>query len=126
MMDERLLTVEETAERLAVSPRSVRAWLRTGELRGVKVRNLWRVPESAIDEFLEHPQERRVSRRGEEDEEDREWLDAAAEEMAKALEETERDVPLEELAAWREAMARTVRPARYVPGKGLLVRERKT
>jgi excisionase family DNA binding protein len=49
---EKLLTPEEAATRLNVSPRAVREWLRQGKLRGVKVGRLLRVPESAIAEFL--------------------------------------------------------------------------
>ena len=53
MERETLLTPEEAAERLNVSPRTIREWLRTGRLRGVKVAgHLLRVPESAISEAL--------------------------------------------------------------------------
>lgn len=55
--------------------------------------------------------------------EDGEWLDAGAEDVARRLEDLESDVPSEELAAWREACAKSARPARYVPGKGLVLED---
>jgi excisionase family DNA binding protein len=49
------LTVEEVAERLRVSPRTVRGWLQDGRLKG---RNLggragWRIREKDVDAFME-------------------------------------------------------------------------
>ena len=38
----RLLTPEEAAELLAVSPKSVRKWLWQGKLKGVRVGRPWR------------------------------------------------------------------------------------
>jgi len=40
-MAEKLLTPEEVAEHLAVSPKSIRKWLREGKLKGVRVGRLW-------------------------------------------------------------------------------------
>lgn len=54
-MVDRLLTPEEAAERLAVSPKSIREWLRTGRLAGVKVGRLWRIREEALEAFLTNP-----------------------------------------------------------------------
>lgn len=57
-MSERLLTVNETAAALSLNPQTVREWLRSGKLRGLRTgtaktgRNEWRVPESAIPEAL--------------------------------------------------------------------------
>jgi excisionase family DNA binding protein len=51
-MPDVFLTVEETAERLKVHPESVRDWLRTGKLRGLKAGRQWRITESALDAFL--------------------------------------------------------------------------
>ena len=52
-MDDRLLTVDEVAERLKVHPESVRRWLRDGTLAGhlVTRRAGWRIPESAFLRF---------------------------------------------------------------------------
>lgn len=54
-MNEKLLTPQAVAERLEVSPDTVRIWLRKGILKGIKVGGgkLWRISESSVDEFLE-------------------------------------------------------------------------
>lgn len=44
----RLLTVDETAKYLKVSPYTVRKWLRTGKLRGHKIGRLYRVVEDDL------------------------------------------------------------------------------
>lgn len=49
---DRLLSTEEVAERLNVSPLTVRKWLRSGRLRGIKVSVLWRVRESDLNAFI--------------------------------------------------------------------------
>lgn len=50
---EKLLTQEEVAERLAVSPRTVGGWLRDGKLRGVKLAGkMWRIPEPELERFV--------------------------------------------------------------------------
>jgi len=51
-MAERLLTLEEVAERLAVAPKTIRGWLREGKLKGLKVGKLWRVREQDLEAFL--------------------------------------------------------------------------
>ena len=53
-MSEKLLSPEAAAELLDVSPATVRGWLRSGILQGSKVGGgkLWRISESAIDEFI--------------------------------------------------------------------------
>jgi excisionase family DNA binding protein len=55
----RLLTPEQAASRLAVSSRSIREWLRSGKLKGVKAGKLWRIRDSDIEDFLDHGQEER-------------------------------------------------------------------
>ncbi len=54
-MPEKLLTLEDVAERLMVQVPTVRGWLRTGRMRGVKAGRLWRVPEGEVDGFLAQP-----------------------------------------------------------------------
>jgi excisionase family DNA binding protein len=50
---ERLLTPEDAAERLSVSPRTLREWIRQKKIRGVRVAGkLLRVPESALADVL--------------------------------------------------------------------------
>lgn len=55
---ERLLTPEQVAERLGLSVLTVRDWLRSGRLPGVKPGGrVWRVREHDLDEYI-----RRLSR----------------------------------------------------------------
>lgn len=49
----KLLTPEEVAKRLAVSPETVKKWLRMGKLNGVKVSVLWRVREEDLEDFIQ-------------------------------------------------------------------------
>lgn len=49
---DRLLTPEEAAEIFAVSPKSIREWLRQGKLKGTKVGRLWRIKKSDLEAFL--------------------------------------------------------------------------
>jgi excisionase family DNA binding protein len=54
-MAEELLTVEEVAARLRSNPETVRRYLRSGKLRGVRpggTRLGWRIPVSELDRFL--------------------------------------------------------------------------
>jgi excisionase family DNA binding protein len=48
----KVFTPEEVAERLSVSTKTIKDWLRTGKLKGVKVGRLWRVRESELEAFL--------------------------------------------------------------------------
>jgi excisionase family DNA binding protein len=41
------------AQRLDVPVKTLMYWLHTGKLRGVKMGKLWKIPESAIQEFIE-------------------------------------------------------------------------
>jgi acetyl-CoA synthetase len=52
MDEETLFTIQEVAARLKVTPKTVRQWLQRGQMRGIKAGKLWRIPESALDEFL--------------------------------------------------------------------------
>lgn len=50
-----LITPEAAAEKLAVSVKTIKNLLRSGKLRGVKVGNLWRLQEKALEEYLKEP-----------------------------------------------------------------------
>lgn len=50
---EELFTVVEVAERLKVPQRTVKRWLLSGQLRGLKAGRKWRVKPSAIEQFLQ-------------------------------------------------------------------------
>lgn len=48
MTEENFLTVDEAALRLKIAPFTMRKWLRVGQVGGVKMGRVWRVPESAL------------------------------------------------------------------------------
>jgi excisionase family DNA binding protein len=48
----KIFTPKEVAEKLTVSIKTVKDWLRSGKLKGVKVGRLWRVRESDLENFL--------------------------------------------------------------------------
>jgi excisionase family DNA binding protein len=50
---DKLYTIEEVAELLAVHPDTVRRYLRDKRMRGVKLRRFWRIPHSEFQKFLE-------------------------------------------------------------------------
>ena len=56
---EKMLTVDQVAERLQVNEYTVRRWLRSGELEGVPFggRTGWRVKEKDLQAFLDRRRE---------------------------------------------------------------------
>lgn len=54
MIEDKLLTPPQVAERLQVNERTVTQWLRKGHLRGFKIGKEWRVAQKDLVEFLEH------------------------------------------------------------------------
>ena len=55
-MPERFITVPEAAEQLQVHPQTIRAWLRSGKLKGRLIggtKSGYRIPQSAIAALLE-------------------------------------------------------------------------
>jgi len=54
-----VLTLEELARVLRVSRKTAEKLVHTGKIRAVKVGRVWRIPRSALEEFLRgggHPQ----------------------------------------------------------------------
>jgi excisionase family DNA binding protein len=51
---ERLLTVDDVAERLQIHPETIRRWLREGRLEGIRLsrRAGWRVRPEAVEKML--------------------------------------------------------------------------
>ncbi len=48
-----LLTPEEAARVLKVDPATIRAWLRAGQLKGIKLPGgFWRISEEALEEYI--------------------------------------------------------------------------
>jgi excisionase family DNA binding protein len=54
-MEETLLTPEQVAGRLQVTPRTIYDWLRQGRLQGIKIGRLWRVRPGDLHAFLADP-----------------------------------------------------------------------
>ena len=54
-----LLTVEELAGKLKVSPRTLRFWSMTGQIPSVRLGRLWRFRQSDLVAFLKHRSNRR-------------------------------------------------------------------
>jgi len=52
-MSDKLLTVKEVAQQLQVSEEAVRRLLRTKEMRGSLVSNVWRIRQEYVDEYLD-------------------------------------------------------------------------
>jgi excisionase family DNA binding protein len=52
-MEDELLTVEQVAEILKVTPYTVRRFLREKKIIGVKVGRPWRIRRSALRQFIE-------------------------------------------------------------------------
>jgi len=49
----KMLSPEEVAERFSVTPNTVRAWLREGTLKGVKLGNkIWRISEEELQSYI--------------------------------------------------------------------------
>jgi len=54
--ESRLLSTEEVGKYLGVQARTVRNWINQEELKGVKVRHLWRVRPEDLRAFLQEPE----------------------------------------------------------------------
>jgi excisionase family DNA binding protein len=48
-----LLTIDETAEFLRVSDKTVRRMLNDGRLKGVNIGRQWRIPREALEEIIQ-------------------------------------------------------------------------
>ncbi|MEW6274946.1 MAG: helix-turn-helix domain-containing protein [Bacillota bacterium] len=65
MENERYYSPSEIAKKYNLKEGTVRKWLYKGDLKGIKLGGLWRIPESALEEFLKRPGEGDLTRRGE-------------------------------------------------------------
>lgn len=113
--DREVLTAEQAADLLQISPYGVRQLARNRRLPAVKVGREWRFLQSELLRWLRKPPTAAPPDEGSA------WLDAAAAQVAEALDRIESDTPGEQRLEWLEAMANAARPARYVPGSGLVV-----
>ncbi len=55
-----ILTLEQAANRAQVAVKTMREWLRTGKLKGIKAGRLWRVRASDLERFFEESAKRPV------------------------------------------------------------------
>jgi excisionase family DNA binding protein len=52
-MADEYLTIDEVAAKVKVKPKTVREWLRTKRLKGVKAGHFWRIRPEDLEAFLE-------------------------------------------------------------------------
>ena len=52
-MEEKIYTVEQVAKRFMVDPKTVRVWLRSGELKYFKIAGNVRITEESIQKLIE-------------------------------------------------------------------------
>jgi len=57
--DEEIYTTEEIAEKLRVTPKTVREWIQRGELKAIDAGQGYRIFRSDYDEFLESRRRRK-------------------------------------------------------------------
>ena len=57
-MKEDVYTVEEVAQRLRVDARTVRKWIRKGDLLAIDVGREYRIRSTSLDEFIRRREER--------------------------------------------------------------------
>ncbi|MEW5784798.1 MAG: helix-turn-helix domain-containing protein [Bacillota bacterium] len=69
----KFLTTAKVAEMFGITETTVREWLRSGELIGVKVGSTWRVKESDLDRYLEDQRVRVLLERAKRKDPDVNW-----------------------------------------------------
>ncbi len=57
-MQEKVYTTEEVAQQLRVDARTVRKWIRNGELAAIDVGGEYRIRESSLQEFIRKREKR--------------------------------------------------------------------
>jgi excisionase family DNA binding protein len=58
MVQDDILTLEQAANRAQVAVKTMREWLRTGKLKGIKAGRLWRVRAHDLERFFEESAKR--------------------------------------------------------------------
>ena len=112
-MTEKLLKPEEVAAHLAVSPKSVRQWLREGRIKGLRAGKLWRIKPAELERFLHVHVVVDNPRAGVDDRltgDDLDWLEVDASRL-------DRFEPYE----WKEGELDAGHPIRLVPQRGLVI-----
>lgn len=119
--EKRAFSPEEIARLVGVSKMTVYREIRRGKLPAVQLGRIYIITRPDIEQWL--GKERARAMLGEMDTESNEWLSTTAFDTADRLDDLEADLAPEELEAWQEAMAQVSKPARYIPGKGVVVEE---
>jgi len=57
-MQERVFTVDEVAHQLRVDARTVRKWIRSGDLPAIDVGGSYRIRESSLQDFIKRREKR--------------------------------------------------------------------
>lgn len=57
-MQERVFTVDEVAQQLRVDARTVRKWIRNGDLAAIDVGGSYRIRESSLQDFIKRRERR--------------------------------------------------------------------
>ena len=57
-MDEKIYTVQEVAARLRIDTRTVRKWIRAGELTAIDIGREYRIRESSLQDFIQRKERR--------------------------------------------------------------------
>lgn len=52
-MEDRIMTPEEVADYLRLAVRTIYALLKRGELRGIKIGRVWRIPLSEVQAYVD-------------------------------------------------------------------------
>ena len=52
-MSDTLLTIQDVAERLKLTPQTIYNWAKAGKLPGGKIGKVWRFRESALDAWID-------------------------------------------------------------------------
>ncbi len=53
MQSEEYFSPQQISDKFNVKARTVYAWIRQGRLKAIKLGDLWRIPQSALEEFIE-------------------------------------------------------------------------
>jgi excisionase family DNA binding protein len=57
-MEEKVYTVKEVASQLRIDTKTVRKWIRSGELTAIDIGGEYRVRQSALDDFIRRRERR--------------------------------------------------------------------
>ncbi|MEM3442258.1 MAG: helix-turn-helix domain-containing protein [Candidatus Bathyarchaeia archaeon] len=59
MNNEKFYLIKEIAKTYRVTPEAVLKWIKEGKLKAIRIGGVWRIPESALQEFIKASMEER-------------------------------------------------------------------